>query len=389
MQATADAGSLLAKAIALQPMLQERAQEFEEARRLPQDVAQELARAGACRMLTPRDVGGLEVTPRAFAETLEALAIGEASAGWCAMIGATAAMASAYMPTQAAREIFSDPMTIAGGVFAPMGKARPESDGYRVSGRWEWGSFSANADWMSGGCMILTDEGVRKLPNGAPDARMMFFPASDVELIDTWHTAGLKGTDSGDFKVSELWVPHERSVSLVADKPVASGALYAFPAFGLLSLGVASVALGNGRAALDAIRALSAVKSLKGSSKLQADRPTVQRELAETEAAFRAARAYLFDEIERTWEVAQSEGSIPLQRRADLRLACTQMTRTAAEATRRAYDIGGGTSLFLSNELQRRFRDAHAMTQHITCSPTTFEMLGRVLLGRPTDESII
>ena len=384
-----DAETLPGKAAAMQPMLRERAREFEEARRLPQDVARALAAIGACRMLVPAEVGGLEVAPRVFSETIEALAIGDASAGWCAMIGATAGMSAAYMPPDAAREIFGDPAIIAGGVFAPMGKARPDGDGFRVSGRWSWGSFSANCDWLSGGCVILEGDGIRRLPSGAPDARMMFFPAQEVELIDTWHVAGLKGTGSGDFAVSEIWVPQERSTSLIADKPTAPGALYAFPSFGLLALGVASVALGNGRAALNAVRELCAVKSLKGSSKLQAERPTVQKEFAETEAAFRAARAYLFDEIDRTWAVATSTGAIPLERRADLRLACAQMTRTAAEATRRAYDIGGGASLFLENDLQRRFRDAHAMTQHISSSPSTFEMLGRVLMGQPTDASII
>ena len=56
---------------------------------------------------------------------------------------------------------------------------------------------------------------------------------------------GLKGTGSGDIEVRDVLVPRERSVSLIADPPVEPGPLYKFPVFGLLSLGVCAVALGN------------------------------------------------------------------------------------------------------------------------------------------------
>ena len=389
MAESANVHEVVIQAAALQPMLRDRAREFEEARQLPPDVAQALARTGVYRVLIPADLGGLETSPRIFAEAIEALAIGDASAGWCGMIGATAALNAAYMPREAALEVFGDPSVIAGGVFAPMGKARPEPGGYRVSGRWRWGSGSPNCDWLSGGCLVMEADGPRRLPNGAPDPRMMIFPAGEARLIDTWHVAGLKGTGSGDFEVSEIFVPEARSVSLVSDRPRAEGALYAFPAFGLLALGVAAVSMGAGRGALDAIRALALKKSPQGSAKTLAERQTTQRELAEMEAAFRASRVYLFDEIDRTWAVAQAEGAIPQARRADLRLACTHMTRTAAEVARRAYDLGGGAALFLDNEIQRRFRDAHGATQHIVTAPATLELAGRVILGLPTDDGML
>lgn len=358
-----------------------RAAEMDEVRRLPADLAAELASTGVFRMILPRAYDGLQLPPSEIVETIETVAEANASAGWCVMIGATTAINAAYMDPEFAAEIYGPTDTITGGVFAPMGKAVVDGEDYIVSGRWPWGSGSANCSWLCGGAMIIKDGEPKRLPNGMPDTRMMVFPAAEATLHDTWHVAGLKGTGSGDISVEAIRVPKGRSVSLVTDKPQIEGALYAFPAFGLLALGVASVALGNARGALTATKALIKTKRAQGSSRTLSEKEAIQIEIAKLEAAMRSARAYLFEETGEVWEIAQSTGEIPLEARADLRLACTHMVRTGAEVSRRAYDLGGGAALFLDNELQRRFRDAHAMTQHIATAPGTYEQTGRILLG--------
>lgn len=379
----------LAAARALHGELAARAAEMDEARRLPADLAEKLAQTGVFRMVVPKAYGGLELTPRQIVETVEAVAMANASAGWCVMIGATTALNAAYMDPVFAEEIYGDPLAITGGVFAPMGKALPDGDDFIVSGRWQWGSGSANCTWLCGGAMIVEGDNIRRLESGAPDARMMVFPAKDAELHDTWHVAGLKGTGSGDISVDNIRVPKGRSVSLVADRPHISSPLYAFPAFGLLALGVASVALGNSRGALDAITSLVKKKRAQGSSKTLSEKQIIQAALSKLEAAHRSARAYLMDEIDQTWRIATATGEIPLARRAALRLACTHMVRTSADIARGAYDLGGGAALFLDNELQRRMRDAHAMTQHVSTAPATYEQTGRILLGLKTDGGMI
>ncbi|MEM9668921.1 MAG: acyl-CoA dehydrogenase family protein [Pseudomonadota bacterium] len=366
---------------ALSPTLAERAQEMEDVRRLPADLAKEMAAAGFFRLVTPASLGGLEATPRQIVETVEVLAEANASAGWCVMIGATTALNAAYMNHDTAAGIYSDDGVITGGVFAPMGKALDEGDHYRVTGRWQWGSGSANCNWLCGGAMIFENGEMCRLESGMPDNRMMIFPASDAELHDTWHVAGLKGTGSGDISVEDIIVPKERSVSLITDRPVEAGPLYAFPAFGLLALGVCAVGLGNARGALESVKQLATKKKSQGSSKTLSEKQVTQVEISKLEAALRSARAYLFDEIDKTWAVAEATGKIPLERRADLRLACTHMTRTAADVVRGCYDIGGGAALFLENDLQRRLRDAHAVTQHIATGPGTYEQTGRIILG--------
>lgn len=378
----------LDSARALKARIAARADEMEAARRLPADLAAEMAKAGLFRIATPRSLGGDELPPAEIVRVIEAVAEADASAGWCVMIGSTTTVSLAYLPHDVAAGMVADPDMITGGVFAPMGKAVVEGDRYRVSGRWSWASGSANCRWLFGGCVVQED-GAPRLRDGRPDARMMVMPAEKVELIDSWHAAGLKGTGSGDMAVKDLAVPLDHSVSLVADRPVEQGRLYLFPVFGLLALGIAGAASGNARAALDALKAGLSSRRPAGSSRSAAERATVQVEYAKAEALLCSARALLFETLERAWDIAGGAGEVPLETRARLRLAATNMVRTAADVTRIAYDLGGGSALYLESPLQRRFRDAHAMTQHMMVQPATYELAGRVLLGQQVDASML
>ena len=370
----------LAIARSMEPGIAARSDEIEAARRLPADLARQMASAGLFRIALPKSLGGMELAPADIIQTIEAVAQADAAVGWCLMIGSTTAVSLAYMPHAVAAGVFTAPDMITGGVFAPMGKAVLEGGCYRVSGRWSWGSGTANCAWIFGGAQIFADGAPKMLADGRPEQRMMLFPASDVTLHDSWHAAGLKGTGSGDFSVTDVRVPLERTVSLVCDKPVETGALYAFPVFGLLALGIAGAACGNARAAMQAVKDLLGAKKPRG---------MVQAEVAIAEARLGAARALLFESVGSAWEMAQGRGEIDLETRARLRLAATHMVRTAADVTRIAYDLGGGSAVYLDSALQRRFRDAHAMTQHVMVQPATFELAGRVLLGLPTDASLL
>jgi len=373
----------------LLPELKRRAVEMEAVRRLPADMARTMAEAGLFRLVVPAAFGGYEATPAEIVEIVAAISAANASAGWCVMIGATTAMNAAYLPAEIAEDIYGDPHVITGGVFAPMGKAVSDGDDYIVNGQWQWASGSENCDWLCAGAMIYDGDEMRLLPSGRPDTRMMIFPRSQADLIDSWHVMGLQGTGSGDMRLDGIRVPKARTVSLVTDRPNQPGGLYAFPAFGLLSLGVAAVAMGNAAGALSDFFDLACAKKSQGSSKTLSERANIQAEIARLTAQHRAAKAYLENEVAATWRVAQAEGDIPVERRAALRMACTHMVRGSADLCRSVYDMGGGAALFSSSPLQRRFRDSHAMTQHIVTAPATWELTGRLLFDLPTDAAMV
>jgi indole-3-acetate monooxygenase len=377
---------LHARARDLAPMIAARAGEAEATRRLPADLAATLAQAGFMRLLLPKEYGGEELPPPDMIAVLETLGQADGAVGWCTMIASTTAINAAYLPDDQARLIWTSPGVITGGVFAPRGTATIEGDQLRVHGQWPWGSGSANCDWLLGGVLVLGDDGRPRLTAaGRPEARMAWFPASDVTLVDTWHTIGMRGTGSGDLKVDDVLVPYARTVSLVEDRPRIDRPLYTFPAFGLLAMGIAAVALGIARGAVDDLMDLAGAKVQVGARKPVAHKAATQSSLAEAEAALRAARAFLLEAAQTAWHQACNAGELTLADRAGLRLAATHAVRTSATVVRAMHDLAGGTSVYTNCPLERRFRDVHVATQHIMVAPATWEQSGRALLGLEGD----
>jgi indole-3-acetate monooxygenase len=372
----------------ISPELRERSEEIERERRMPADLSKKFARAGFYRMCVPEAYGGLELPPAVTMSTVETLARADGSSAWCVFIGATSGTVLALLPPASAREIFHHPEVLLGGVFAPRGRAVAEPGGFRVNGRWQWGSGTQNADWVMGGCQVIRDGRPDLMHNGTPRSRMMISPAAEVEFLDTWHVSGLCGTGSTDFAMNDLFVPQSRAVGIGVDGPL-ERPLYAFPQFGLLAMGIAAVALGLARAAIEELVKLAGGKTPQGSARPLAARSAAQSDVARAEALVRSARAFYYEAIDRAWDRATADGTIDLDLRRDVRLATTHATRACAAAVDLMYHLAGGTSVYRTSPLQRIFRDIHVATQHMMVSDSTLELTGRLLLGLDTDSSLV
>jgi alkylation response protein AidB-like acyl-CoA dehydrogenase len=274
------------------------------------------------------------------------------------------------------------------GVFAPTGKAERTDGGFRVSGRWQWGSGSENADWVLGGCVLMDDGEPLKNPEGQPLTHMMILPAAELEFLDTWHVTGLRGTGSTDFQVSDVFVPEAHAVGYLADDR-AGGALYKFPSFSFLALGIAAVALGIARASIDEFVQLAQSKKRAGSRRTVADHSYTHMEVARAEAGLRSARAFYYDALDAAWEAATMDDDISIDLRRDLRLATTHAVSACVKVVDAMYTLAGGTSVYDSSALQRHLRDVHVTTQHIMVAPSTLETTGRLYLGLDANVSTL
>jgi indole-3-acetate monooxygenase len=352
----------------------------ERERALPRALVDELRATGLMRAGAPAELGALQATPATTLSAAERIARGDASAGWCVSIAATSSLLSAYLPELGASEIFGDPDTMAAGVWAPRGTAAAVDGGVRVSGRWSFCSGISHSQWLFAGCVL--DEA--QAGSEGPVLRVVALPTGEVEILDTWHTSGLRGTGSHDALAKDLFVPDHRVLSLLGAAPRIDAPLYRFPIFGYFALSIAAAALGNARGAIDDLSELADGKVAQGSSRVLAERPATQAAVGEAEAALRAARALYYEAIEQAWEAAQQAGPVSEPLRLGLRLAATHAVRTSADVARAMYDLGGGTAIYEDSPLQRRFRDAHAATAHFQVNPGTWELAGRLLLGLPT-----
>ncbi len=369
---------LLARARAVGEVARAHAAEGEELRRLPTPVVEALRDAELLRMAVPAVYRGPEADPLTMMACMEEVARADGAAGWCSMIATTTASLSMFLPPEWAGPIFSDPTVVTGGVFAPNGRAVSEGDHWRVDGRWMWGSGTQHCQWIVGGAMA--DDGTQ---------HVMFFPAEDVTFHDTWHTHGLRGTGSLDISVEGVLVPKGRSVVPASGKVYVETPLSAFPNFTLLAIGVAAVALGIGRRAIDEIVELGVDKRPQFSQRTIAQMGTNQSDLARAEARLSSARAYLFDEVGQAWEAVCAGGRADVARRTRIRLAGANAAESAAKVVDAMYTMAGGTSVYQASALQRCLRDAHVATQHIMVAPRLYETMGKHLVGMDIDAAMI
>ena len=376
---SSDAARLIAAAVDLGPTIYALRGEIERERRLPGSLVETLRNRGFFSLWLARDFGGPELSLVDFVRVVEALARYDGSVAWCVSVAATYSLFSGFLPEAVARRIFVDDRAAVAGSLVPLGRAEVAEGGYRVTGRWSYGSGILHSDWVLGGCVVHDGGGPRRGPGGVFETTIAFFPAREAEVIDTWDVGGLRGTGSHDYQVADLFVPATHVST--ARTPLCAGPLYALPLFTAAPPTVAAIPLGIARAALDAVLELSTAKTPLIGALLLREKPVVQAAIGRAEAALCAARAFLFEACDDAWSAVVGGAELTLEQRAKVRLSCAQVTDVAKSVVRTTYDIGGGTSVYESSPLQRCFRDAHTAAQHVQVQSGNFETVGRVLLG--------
>ncbi len=376
----ADAESILDAARNIAPQINALRSEIELERRLPPSLVEAMRSAHLFELWVPRKFGGLELHPVDFVRVIEVLSRADGSVGWCATIANVYGLVAGSLSEAAAGEIFGNHEIVAG-TINPTGTAVAVDGGYRVTGRWAYGSGIDHSSWVLANCIIHDGTTPRRTGSGGPDMRFMFFPRNSVDIIDTWHVGGMRGTGSHDFRVDDLFVPTDRSIPAFISLGTQPGTLFRTPLISLFVVALAAVTLGIARAALDALYELAGAKTPMGSPVLLRDKPAAQSSAARAESLVRAARAFLFDAIGEQWNEVAAGKQPSLQKRASIRLACTHAAEACTSAVDLAYQTAGGCALYDSNRFERCFRDIHAAIQHIGLTTNNYELAGRVLFG--------
>ena len=369
---------------ALAPEISARAQEAEDLRTLPVDLVDRIRAAGLFHLGVPAAYGGLECDPITIFDVVEELSRADGSTGWTVFIGNSTSFVAWLDPVAAKEIVAGRPDFISTGVFAPTGVARPADDDpgtLVVDGRWTFNSGCPHADWFINGVIVMDGDAPR-IVDGRPDWRFAYYPASDGEIVDTWHVAGLRGTGSHDVVASGVRVPMERTIAPMFEPARVDGPLYRQPFAVMLTAFMSAFPLGIARRALDEFATLATKKSraIPPGPTLAADE-AVQVELARAEATVRAARAYAREALAAAYESVCAGDEVSLTQRNDVLMAGLHAGRSARMATDTVFALAGGGALYDTSPLQRCVRDLLAGTQHIFYSVGRWKAGGRIQLG--------
>ncbi len=364
----------------LSPTIRAHVDDIERERSLPEPVVRGLIDAGVFRMLMPRSLGGDELDPMTVCRVIEEAASQDGSVGWCTMIGAGNGYFGGLLPAEGAREVFADRDVVLAAVFRPTGEAVAVEGGFRVTGRWPFASGILHSQWLGGNCRILDGDGPRLTPSGSVAMKLLFMPRGEASVIDTWYTAGLRGTGSHDFEVNDIIVPAARSVWF-ADPPAERGPLYSLPAITLFAPMIASVSLGIARHALELFKELAPLKTPVWSQEALGKSPVAQSQVGQAEGLLRAGRAFVFESLAEAWEAACSGAPLSWKQRGLLWLSATQAVTQALQTVDIAYRAGGASSVHAATGLERCLRDIRTASQHIQVLPTNYALAGQLFLG--------
>ena len=379
---------LLARARALVETVRERSDATEEARRLAPETMQAMRDAGIHRILQPARHGGVEAHFSGMVEIVEAISIACSAAGWCLTQYCSHNCLLGYWPPQGQDEIWGAvPDAMVAGVLIPScGRARKVDGGWRIGGRWPFASGVYGADWFI--ATAFTEGGDRPRV-----AQMHAVPCAEFEIIDTWHTAGLRGTGSADVAIEDCFVPDCRALPIDATKgggdapgcAVNGAALYRLPAFAMFSINQSAVAVGLAQASYDAFVARTRDRVARMSGRSMADYATAQVKVAEAHTAIETARLLLHHCCEVGMAVAARGEVAPMPLKTELRAKATMAGKLAAEAVDLLFHLSGGAGLYDRNPISRAMRDMNCIRGHITQNwDVNASNHGRVLLGLPS-----
>jgi alkylation response protein AidB-like acyl-CoA dehydrogenase len=382
------ATALLERVAALSPVIRNHAAENERIRHLAPAVVEAMVSAGLFRMLNPRALGGFEVDPVSAMTVIEEVARLDSAAGWNLQLSTGIMPLLAWFPDEGVAEVWSQtPDVIFAGTLFPPGTAAPVEGGYRVSGRWPIVSGCQNCSWIIGPTLMMNGDQPHRGSDGEPVQLIVAYPAQEAEIIDTWHTSGMRGTGSHDVAVKDLFVPSRRCAVLAPlTKPATQfrGPLWKLTIWtAIAALSVPALAIG--RAAVDALIELGKRKTPAYTQTPLQRRPVVQLQVAKAEALLGAARAYLHDSLHDAWRTANQEQMISREQKMRIQLAASFANQAAAEAVDLVHAAAGTSSIRTEQPFQQHFRDVHTLTQHAFASASRYESVGKLLLGVETD----
>jgi len=361
----------LRRARELIPFLREQAPLCETARQLTPAVMDALNRAGLIRYLQPRAWGGMELPFVAYFDIPEMLSRGDISTGWTVDNLASHHRNLTWFDPKAQEEVWgaNPDAGIASGIAFPQGRAVPADGGIVLSGEWNFSSGTDHSDWSLLACVLRDGDKVL-------DYLFCLLHRSQYEVVDDWHTLGMRATSSKTVRCRDVLLPAYRTVSMyVAREGHAWPGLrthpnphYRVPISALGGHGIGACLVGNARAALELAIELVKSRSTNYTGARMRDFQTVQLRIAAAGARIDAAHLLLRNDCLEAQRVYEAGGALDIETRLRYKRNAAFGVRLSVEAVDSLHEMAGGTGIYDQYPLQRVFRDQRAAAGHFSFS---------------------
>jgi alkylation response protein AidB-like acyl-CoA dehydrogenase len=384
-----NAETWLERARSLAPLVARHRDEAEIDRHLPPVLSEAMRERGLFCLWLPQSLGGPQLPIEIVVQVMEELSRQDGSVGWNSMISCNHSILWSHLKhdvaasmTEGGRNIIAGTIGGGGDRNAPGGGVATKVDGgYRITGKWGYASGCHHADWMVANGRISENGELRKTPNGNVGLYSFLLQPSEVTLLDTWYTTGMRGTGSHHFEATDVFVPEERMFPTNTPDTYEASPIYSTSRTTPWSSSIAGVALGIARDAIDSFIELAGVKPAGVGRSSLLERDSVHRAVGEAEGKHRAARAFLLETARYVDGFIERGEAIPDDAAAQMRAATGTASLLSCELVDSLFTLGGGSSIYTTNRLDRCFRDVHTTISHAVGGLNGLPVAGRYYLG--------
>jgi 3-hydroxy-9,10-secoandrosta-1,3,5(10)-triene-9,17-dione monooxygenase len=382
---------LIRRTTALKPTLAAHSREAERLRRPVDSVWEALRASGIFYHFVPKIYGGLEFDLETYIDAMMPLGEGCSSTGWVAAFCVEHNWMLAHFSKEAQDETFGGkfPYVIAPGVTTPPGVLTSVEGGYRVTGRWKWGTGVMHADWILASAI---------LQNGSrPHVYFILVPAEQADVIDTWHVDGMIGTGSNDIAMQDVFVPAHRVIDMKHMQDgtapgcrMHSNPIFRMPMLPFLCVAAAIPAIGTARQAVQLFRDRLSKRVIVGTQNSQAEKPAAQMRLARAHVLARTAEVAIRQAAKENLALVDRSTPPTVEERIELRCRIAYAVKLAREAVQTLAEAAGAGAHMLDDPLQRALRDINMMSCHVVYDlDTALELQGRAMIGLPPNSVLV
>jgi alkylation response protein AidB-like acyl-CoA dehydrogenase len=359
-------------------------------RRISDETTQIFKDLGFFKLLQPARYGGYEYGFTGFMDLISEIGRGCTSSAWGCALGLIHQWLLATLPKQAQDDVWlENPQAILCGSYAPATHAVRVDGGYLIKGKWSFASNVDNSQWALLGVHFPVTS-----PLDKPSAGFLLVPRNEWEIEDDWHVMGQSGTGSKSIVMkADVFVPEHRKITFaelssgnppgLKDNP---HPIYGIPFLSAVPVCLVAPILGTLQGAIDTFIELCESRVTRGAvagggSSLRDFFP-VQSRLAEACASLDAATLLINRDTTQVEQMAMSGIKITVAQRIRNRRDHAYATKLAQQGIDGLFSAVGGAGLSLDQPLQRMWRDANAISKHISLNwDAVSSMVGQHMLG--------
>lgn len=365
------------------PLLEDNAGTADTERRVPDSSMEALAKTGAFSVLIPKKYGGLSGGAHDLVTVARTIGRYDPSASWVTVISNGSAMLSQRFPQSAVERVFAEgPTFMSSIIVSQSGESVREGEGYRITGTWPFASNILHAEWAV--LVVPLDQG----PGEEPVPGYALLHRSQWEVLDTWHTIGMRGTGSNTIQVKDQWIPADQTVSTERllgpsfETEIEADPIQRLAPVSTMATAITAPSLGAADGLYDLVRDAAGKRGITYSIyQPAAESQAMVHSMGQSRGKIDSAGMNLEYSAARLDAAASAARALTIEERAASRNSIAYAAHSLADV---ANDLAWshGTALFgATSPLGRLWRDINTGTRHaLVASPLGFEIGGAAQL---------